>query len=143
MDWNKPMAELRSSVILSDIFTLATSHTAHAWQPLREGVEICQLYREDDGPTAALLRYAPGARVPAHLHTGAEFIFVLSGSQADDHGLYPAGTLLASPTGSTHAIISEAGCIVLAIWHKPVRFTSIRLREQQRRQRRRHAPPKK
>lgn len=117
------MVEPRGSVILRNMFALATSAAEHTWQVLREGVEICRLYQEgDDGPAAALLRYAPGARVPPHLHTGAEFILVLSGSQTDDHGHYPAGTVLASPPGSRHGIVSDSGCIVLAIWHKPVRF---------------------
>jgi len=142
MDRNDLAAATTGSVILRDLFALATSQTEHTWQPLRDGVEICELYREADGPIAALLRYAAGAQVPAHLHTGAEFIFVLAGAHADDRGRYPAGTVLASPPGSTHAMVSDTGGIVLAIWVKPIQFTSVRLRERQRR-RRRHRPRKK
>jgi anti-sigma factor ChrR (cupin superfamily) len=67
-----------------------------------------------------LLRYAPNAAVPRHIHHGFEHILVLSGSQRDDHGTYTAGTMLVSTPGSSHAISSEEGCVVLAIWEKPV-----------------------
>jgi anti-sigma factor ChrR (cupin superfamily) len=74
----------------------------------------------DGGPTAALLRYAPGARVPAHLHRGNEHILVLRGSQRDEQGTYEAGTLLAHGVGTGHSVSSDVGCIVLAIWFAPV-----------------------
>ena len=75
-------------------------------------------------PAAALLRYAPGAAVPAHRHTDYEHILVLRGSQRDADGHYPAGTLLVSPPGSWHAVGSEAGCLVLAIWAGALDFTA-------------------
>ena len=71
---------------------------------------------------AALLRYAPGARVPSHRHGGIEHILVLAGSQRDENGVYPAGTLLMSPSGSRHAVVSDDGCLVLAIWAGPLHF---------------------
>ncbi|WOD40614.1 cupin domain-containing protein [Nodosilinea sp. E11] len=91
------------------------------WQPFRSGVDIHRLYpAEPDGAAAALLRYQPGASVPRHLHTGFEHIFVLSGSQTDANGTYPAGTLVVNPPGTRHTVSSSEGCIVLAIWAKPV-----------------------
>lgn len=117
------MAKPRTGVIIRDLYALAASQTEHDWQRFRDGVEICRLYQDgEDGPMAALLRYAPGARTPPHLHQGVEFIVVLRGAQADENGYYPAGTVLASPPGSTHGIVSDTGCVVLAIWHKPVKF---------------------
>ena len=62
----------------------------------------------------------PGARVPLHRHPGYEHVFVLEGSQSDANGRYPAGSLLISPPGSSHAIVSEEGCIVLVVWERPV-----------------------
>jgi anti-sigma factor ChrR (cupin superfamily) len=92
-----------------------------SWQPFRPGVEIARLHGgEADQASAALLRYAPNAAVPRHIHHGFEHILVLSGSQRDDHGTYTAGTMLVSTPGSSHAISSEEGCVVLAIWEKPV-----------------------
>jgi anti-sigma factor ChrR (cupin superfamily) len=93
------------------------------WQELRPGVDFHALYgRPGQGPAAALLRYAPGARVPSHRHGGSEHILVLAGSQRDENGVYPAGTLLVSPPGSRHAVVSDEGCLVLAIWAGPLAF---------------------
>ncbi|MGE3297713.1 MAG: cupin domain-containing protein [Porticoccaceae bacterium] len=93
------------------------------WEELRPGVEFHALYgRPGQGPAAALLRYAPGAAVPAHRHTDYEHILVLRGSQRDGAGHYPAGTLLVSPPGSRHAVVSDQGCVVLAIWAGPIDF---------------------
>jgi anti-sigma factor ChrR (cupin superfamily) len=88
--------------------------------PFRDGVEICRL-RADD-PAVALLRYAPGAAVPRHMHTGLETILVLEGAQSDERGHYPAGTLVLNPTGTEHSVWSEGGCVVLIQWERPVRF---------------------
>jgi anti-sigma factor ChrR (cupin superfamily) len=47
---------------------------------------------------------------------------VLAGAQRDCNGNATAGTLMINPPGTRHRIQSEAGCIVLAIYEKPVRF---------------------
>jgi anti-sigma factor ChrR (cupin superfamily) len=93
------------------------------WQPFREGVDLLPLYGNiKSGCASALLRYQPGARIPEHLHTGMEFLFILCGSQSDDRGHYTAGSFLINPTASSHKIFSEEGCVVLAVWEKPVKF---------------------
>jgi anti-sigma factor ChrR (cupin superfamily) len=93
------------------------------WQPFQEGVEIYRLYGDGvAGPTAALLRFQPGGKIPLHHHAGYEHILVLSGSQTDDHGPVTAGGLRIHPPGSEHSVASEAGCVVLAIYEKPVTF---------------------
>jgi anti-sigma factor ChrR (cupin superfamily) len=93
------------------------------WEPFRPGVQIRRLYQAGDtGPAAALLCYEPGAAIPAHEHLGYEHILVLDGAQADEHGVYPAGTLLVNPPGSAHQVASDAGCVVLIIWERGVRF---------------------
>jgi len=51
-----------------------------------------------------------------------EYIHVLSGSQQDEKGIYPAGTVVINRTGSKHSVASPEGCVVLAIWEVPVRF---------------------
>jgi len=100
----------------------ATPERLH-WELLRPGVEFHALYgRPGSGPAAALLRYAPGASVPAHRHTDYEHILVLDGEQRDTNGRYPAGTLLVSPPGSRHAVASDRGCLVLAIWAGALEF---------------------
>lgn len=86
----------------------------------RDGVDICRLIAGE--PELALLRYAPGASVPRHLHQGLETILVLEGSQSDELGHYPAGSLVANPEGSVHSVFSEEGCVVLIQWTRPVRI---------------------
>jgi anti-sigma factor ChrR (cupin superfamily) len=93
------------------------------FQPFREGIEKARLHHdEQSGEEVALLRYQAGASVPSHEHMGAEYILVLEGSQRDARGRYPAGTLVVNTEGSRHSVDSDEGCVVLAIWRKPVRF---------------------
>ena len=94
------------------------------WKPFLAGVEIHRLYGDGvKGSGAALLRFAPGARIPEHVHTGFEHIFVLSGSQIDELGEVLTGSLRIHPPGSVHSVVSEHGCIVLAIHERPVSFS--------------------
>ncbi|MCE5973109.1 cupin domain-containing protein [Sinirhodobacter sp. WL0062] len=86
----------------------------------RDGVEIATLM--DGEPGVALLRYAPGAGVPRHRHTGLETILVLEGVQSDERGDYPAGSLILNPEGTVHSVWSQPGCIVLIQWNRPVEF---------------------
>jgi anti-sigma factor ChrR (cupin superfamily) len=110
-------------VELRDLFKISENADAIPWQPFREGVEIYRLYGDGvSGPTAALLRYRAEGRVPMHEHAGYEHILVLSGSQRDQNGTAAAGTLIINAPGTRHSVVSEAGCIVLAIYEKPVRF---------------------
>lgn len=99
---------------------LAEGWRSMDFAPFREGVEICWIKKGEPG--VALLRYAPGARVPAHRHTGLETILVLDGSQSDERGTYAAGSLVLNAEGSAHSVWSEEGCVVLIQWERNVRF---------------------
>lgn len=108
-------------MILSNLFSLAEHPEQLPWKPFRPGVEIHRLYGDgSQGPAAALLKYAPGASVPLHDHQGYEHIIVLSGAQRDHQGNHGVGTLVINPPDTSHAVVSEEGCIVLIIWEKPV-----------------------
>ena len=92
----------------------------------RPGIEAAWLYRAGpDGPAAALLRYAPGAAGPHHRHQGWEHIFVLAGSQADQHASYPAGSFVANPPGTEHHVVSQDGCLALLVWERPPTFLEV------------------
>ena len=103
---------------------IQTRQPGFTWQPLRAGVDEHRLYGSHDGPgpTASILRYAPGAHVPYHRHDGYEHVYVLAGSQRDGRGTYAAGTLVINPPGTTHDVVSDDGCTVLVIWERPVSF---------------------
>jgi anti-sigma factor ChrR (cupin superfamily) len=108
---------------ITDLFRVATHPDEIPWQPFQDGVEIHRLYGDGiSGPTAALIRFRKDGKVPAHAHTGYEHIIVLAGSQRDQNSTATAGTLIINPPGTEHSVISEAGCIVLAIYEKPVSF---------------------
>lgn len=108
---------------LKDVFRLLEYADDIPWTSFREGVEIHRFYGDGvTGPTAALIRFQKAARVPMHLHTGWEHILVLAGTQTDQNGTIGPGTLRIHPPGTYHSVASDAGCIVLAIYEKPVKF---------------------
>lgn len=108
---------------LTDLFQVSGWQEKLPWKPFKQGVDIYRLYGDgQSGPTAALLRFKAGGRVPLHEHTGYEHIFVLAGSQVDENSRAETGMLLINPPGTSHSILSENGCIVLAIYEKPVKF---------------------
>jgi anti-sigma factor ChrR (cupin superfamily) len=107
-------------LVLADL--LAGGWRDLPFAPFRPGVEIHRLYGDGSGPSAALLRYAPGGSVPPHEHEGFEHVLVLAGSQEDERGRYPAGTLAVNPPGSRHSVRSPEGCVALLVWERPVRL---------------------
>jgi anti-sigma factor ChrR (cupin superfamily) len=97
------------------------------YEPLRPGVDILYLYRDDaSGGSCALLKYQPGAEVPEHVHQGFEHVYVLAGEQSDDRGNYRRGSFVINPPGTAHRVWSKEGCLVLIVWQRPVAFTSTR-----------------
>ena len=76
------------------------------------GVERLMLDR-DGGEVAratTIVRYAPQSRFSTHAHDRGEEFLVLDGVFADEHGIYPAGTYVRNPPGSSHAPYSDEGC---------------------------------
>jgi anti-sigma factor ChrR (cupin superfamily) len=50
----------------------------------------------------SLVQYESNQQFSFHHHDGGEEIFVLKGTFIDDDGIYPAGTYLRNPPGSSH-----------------------------------------
>lgn len=126
-NWSIPyVAGTMNHSFLKEPFSLSADilqDTAIVWKPLREGVSFRPLFQDpDSGYQVGLIRYEPRASMPLHRHVGDEHIYILSGSQQDERGLYPAGSYIYNPEGSEHSISSQEGCLVLAHWHKPVQF---------------------
>ena len=113
--WAGPLGK---ALLLIDLLTVEKR-----WESFLPGIDRHWVYcATADGPAAALLRFQPGACVPLHEHRGYEHIFVLQGEQADENGIATAGSLLVHPPGTRHRVVSATGCMVLAIYEKPVRF---------------------
>jgi anti-sigma factor ChrR (cupin superfamily) len=95
------------------------------YEPLRPGVDLLILQEDAfTGSAVGVLRYAPGAEVPAHEHLGYEYLIVLEGEQSDESGTYSAGSLVINAPGTRHSVMSKTGCLLLAIWERPVRFVA-------------------
>jgi anti-sigma factor ChrR (cupin superfamily) len=108
---------------INDLFDIAADPDRIEWKPFRDGVLIHRLYGDGvSGPTAAILRFHKEATVPLHVHEGYEHLLILAGNQRDANGILRPGTLRIHPPGSRHSATSEAGCMVLAIYEKAVRF---------------------
>ena len=122
----QPISPLSVPVLkLAHLFDLVESGRSGelGWEHFRDGIEIHRLYGDGvEGASAALIRFQPGASVPLHEHTGYEHILVLSGSQRDESGTSATGTLVVNAPGTRHRVVSDEGCVVLAIYELPVRF---------------------
>jgi anti-sigma factor ChrR (cupin superfamily) len=110
-------------IVMRGLLEIAATAGEQDWKPFHAGIESLTIYETPQGgPAAMLLRYQPGAHAPPHVHQGYEHILILSGSQTDEQGYHPAGSLLIHPPGTEHHVHSEDGCVVLAIWERRVRF---------------------
>lgn len=114
---------MNEPLVFTSLAAIARGTSEAAWEPFRDGIKMLPLHGIGGaGVSAALLRYQPGASAPEHRHNGYEHIYVLQGSQRDERGIYPAGTLVVNPPGTTHWVASDEGCVVLIIWERPVAF---------------------
>jgi len=116
---NQPLA--LQPIVMADLLKKAQAADA-PWKDFRPGVMMMPIYSGAEGQSSALLKYAPGAQVPPHVHTGYEHILILSGTQSDERGTYQAGTLIINPPGHVHSVHSAGGCIILVVWERPVAF---------------------
>ncbi len=57
------------------------------------------------------MRWAPGARLPAHEHVAIEQTYVLEGSFADHAGVCTAGNYVWRRAGSRHDAWTDEGCL--------------------------------
>jgi len=95
-----------------------------AWEKTRfEGVEWKILMEDKErGLLTALMRWAPGARLPLHEHVEIEQTWVLEGSFEDHQGVCTAGNYVWRPRGSRHEAWTRDGAVMLAVFLSPNRF---------------------
>ena len=91
-------------------------NTAHTrWQPSpAKGVWRKPLEREaaESGQVTSIVRYDANSAFSAHSHPNGEEIYVLSGQFEDEKAVYPAGSYLRKPAGSSHSPKSAEGCVL-------------------------------
>ena len=95
------------------------------WEPTRfQGVEMKTLLIDrETGVLTALMKFAPGARLPDHEHVLIEQTFVLEGSLVCGEGECKAGDFVWRPAGSRHEAWAGAqGGLMLAMFQIPNKF---------------------
>ena len=95
------------------------------WEKTRfAGVEMKTLLVDrDSGVVTALMKFAPGARLPDHEHVLIEQTYVLEGSLLCGEGECKAGDFVWRPPGSRHeAWVGAQGGVMLAMFQIPNRF---------------------
>ena len=87
------------------------------------GVEVKTLMIDkESGLLTALMRMAPGARLPDHEHVLVEQTYVLEGHLVDKECEVGPGQYVWRPAGSRHEAHSPNGGLMLAIFQVPNRF---------------------
>jgi len=95
------------------------------WEKTRfAGVEAKTLVADrETGVVTALMKFAPGARLPDHEHMLVEQTYVLEGSLLCGEGECKAGEFVWRPAGSRHeAWVGAQGGLMLAIFQIPNKF---------------------
>lgn len=95
------------------------------WEKTRfAGVEGKTLVADrESGLVTALMKFAPGARLPDHEHMRIEQTYVLEGSLVCGEGECKAGDFVWRPAGSRHeAWAGPKGGLMLAIFQIPNKF---------------------
>lgn len=94
------------------------------WEPTRfPGIEWKVLFQDEArGLMTALMRWAPGAKLPLHEHVDIEQTYVLEGSLRDSEGEAGPGEFVWRPAGSRHVAESPDGAVMLAIFQRPNQF---------------------
>ena len=95
------------------------------WETTRfAGVEMKTLLVDrESGVVTALMKFAPGARLPDHEHVLIEQTYVLDGSLVCGEGECKAGDFVWRPPGSRHEAWAGAqGGVMLAMFQIPNRF---------------------
>ena len=95
------------------------------WEQSRfPGIETKTLFIDQaTGSVTALIRMAPGARLPDHEHPLSEQSYVIDGVLVDDDGSCAAGDFVWRPAGSRHeAWAGPQGGTFLAMFQIPNKF---------------------
>ena len=73
------------------------------------------------GRETALLKFAPGAALPATVLTERMDLFVVHGSCGDEHGSYGTHTFVRNQPGLRMTLSSPEGCELYVKWRVPIR----------------------
>jgi anti-sigma factor ChrR (cupin superfamily) len=80
------------------------------------------LLDKESGLLTALIRMAPGARLPDHEHVQIEQTFMIEGTLVDEEGECTPGNFVWRPAGSRHEAHTPNGGLMLAMFLVPNKF---------------------
>jgi anti-sigma factor ChrR (cupin superfamily) len=80
------------------------------------------LLDKESGLLTALIRMAPGARLPDHEHVQIEQPFMIEGTLVDEEGECTPGNFVWRPAGSRHEAHTPNGGLMLAMFLVPNKF---------------------
>jgi anti-sigma factor ChrR (cupin superfamily) len=87
------------------------------WEQVAPGIE-CKLLATDTARdrVSMLVRLAPGARYPAHIHAGVEELHLLDGELwIDERKLFPGDYNYGAPGAGDERVWSETGCTCVLV----------------------------
>jgi anti-sigma factor ChrR (cupin superfamily) len=93
------------------------SYTEPDWEQVAPGIE-CKLLATDHARSrvSMLVRLAPGAAYPPHVHAGVEELHLLDGELwIEDRKLFPGDYNRGEPGTSDQRVWSETGCTCVLI----------------------------
>jgi len=99
------------------VLPLAQQWSEPDWEVVASGIE-CKLLATDSerNRVSMLVRLAPGARYPAHIHAGVEELHLLDGELwIDDRKLYPGDYSCGAPGARDERVWSETGCACVLV----------------------------
>lgn len=100
---------------------------SNSWTSLMGGFEKMMLDLPCKRSEAKFIAAAPGAKSPAHTHTGLEITLVLDGAFSDQTGHYKRGDLIVTDGEIEHQISAcpDMGCMCMVVTTAPIKFTGI------------------
>jgi hypothetical protein len=109
-----------SSKTVLDLAELQANPDQFEWLDFRPNVKKLILSGAAETEHVAILWYtvADGS-VGLHSHSKTESVYVIDGTQTDEKGVYPTGTVYFNPPGSGHAIRESSGFFILAYASPP------------------------
>jgi anti-sigma factor ChrR (cupin superfamily) len=99
------------------------------WKPsvFVKGVEVKNLGKAD-GRGMQLVRFAPGAVFPNHVHTGPEFIYMLEGEAVRNGQRLRPGYAGVAEAGTIDCDFrSQVGCMFLLVYDLTQKFDSVEM----------------
>jgi anti-sigma factor ChrR (cupin superfamily) len=116
-----PASGLRQHVLeLTDAPRAPVDPQLYTWDEPMPGIRMTTLFEDPARQLRKVLVWAkPGARYPSHRHLGDEEILVLQGALGDSRGVYRAGDICRSRTGSVHAesVVGDEDCFCFVVYH--------------------------